>query len=207
MKSRELRSICCKALSSVLTCSVWRPSSQYYISRWSRELDTSVTPTRSSISLSFLPVRSSRPLGTESSFSLEDWQSLRLRKLALSQTLPFLIRCPWLPSPTPRTPRSSCAQPSAHISVASPSPILVPTRVGFACATVPFTINSAEWDKVPPRPTCPTSTTPCTDPSCALRSRSSPTSPPSSSTFELVGGRSLLEPTTYFWKTAKQLYT
>jgi hypothetical protein len=40
-----------------------------------------------------------------------------------------------------------------------------------------------------------------------LRSRSSPTSPPSSSTFELVSGRSLLEPTTFFWKAAKQLYT
>ena len=207
MKSRELRSTCCKALSSVLTFSVSRLLSPHYISRWSRELDIFVTPIRSSISPNFPLVRSSRPPGTESSFSLEDWQSLRLRKLALSQTLPFSIRCPWPPCLMPRTPRSSCAQPFAHISVASQFPILVPTRVGFAFATVPSTINSAEWDKVPPKPTCPTSTTPCTDPSCALRSRSSPTSPPSSSTFELVSGRSLLEPTTFFWKTAKQLYT
>ena len=206
MKSRELRSTCCKDLSSVLTSSVSRLSSPHYISKWSRELDTSVTHTRSSISLNFLPVRSSRPPGTESSFSLEDWQSLRLRKLVLSQTLPFSIKCPWLPFLTPRTPRSSCVQLFAHISVASQFPILVPTRVGFAFVTVPSTINSAEWDKVPPRPTCPTSTTPCTDPLCALRSRSSPTSPPYSSTFELVGGRSLLEPTTYSWKAAKQLY-
>ena len=184
MKSREPRSTCCKVSSSAATCSVWRPLWLASTSRWSRELDTFVTPTRSLISPNFPLVRSSRPPGMESSFSLEDWHCLRLRILTPSLLQLFLIRCPSPLSQMPLTLRSSCAQLFAPISVAFPCPISVPTRVGFAYAMVPCTTSSAVWDRDPPRLTCPTSTTPCMDPSSALRSRSSPMSPPSSSTFE-----------------------
>lgn len=181
---REPRSTCCKASLSAVMCSVWRPSSPASISRWSQELDTFVTPTRSSISLSCPLVRSSRHLGTESSFSCVVWLFPRLRTLNHSQTRPFSIRRPWHLFQTPWTLRFSCAQLFAPILVASPYLISVPTRVGFVSATVPSTTSSAEWDRDPPRPTFPTLTTQCTDLLSALRSRSSPTSPQSSSTFE-----------------------
>ncbi len=184
MISREPRSTCSKVSLSAATCLVLRPSLPLSISRWSRELDTSVTPIRSLTFPSCPLVRSSRPPGTESSFSLEDWRCQRLRTLTPSLILLFSISNPWPPFQTPLTLRFSCAQPFAPILVAFPFPISVPTRVGSASATVPFTINSAELDRVPPKQTCPTSTIPSTDLSSALRSRSSPMSPPSSSTFE-----------------------
>ncbi len=194
MKSRELRSTCYRASLSAATFWVSRQSLHASTSRWSPELDTFVTLTRSLIFQSFPLVRSSRLLGMESSFSCVVSLSQKSRTLTPSLIQPSLIRFQSLPYQTPSTLRFLCAQLFALILVAFPFPILVPTRVGSVSATVPSTINSAEWDRVPPRPTCPTLTTQSTDPLSALRSKSSPTSHRSSSTFEQRAGTATVSP-------------
>merc|ERR1711998_646784 len=85
---------------------------------------------------------------------------------------------------TPVTPKSWSAQPFALIWVASLFHILEHIRDGFACAMVQSMTSSEESDKDQLKLTCHISTTLCSAQSCALRSNSSLTSHPSSSTCE-----------------------
>lgn len=184
MKSKEHKSICYKVLSSVAMFLELKQCSHVSINKWLQESDTLEIPIRNSTFLSFPLVKSCKLLGMESLFSLEDWLSLRLR-------IPthFLLQPCWI---RPLKPLSQmlvtllflCAQLSALTWDVFPYPILEPTRDGSACAMVQFTTSSEESDKVLPRTISLTSTTQSMDPSFALKSRSSPTSPPLSSTFE-----------------------
>merc|ERR1712028_46720 len=79
---------------SHLTSSGLRPSSLPFTDKCSPRTDTSVTPTRKLMSVISLPVRLSRLLGTDSSFSLEDFPTLRLLRLGLFPKLPSSIKNP-----------------------------------------------------------------------------------------------------------------
>jgi len=183
-RSREPKCTCSKDSSSHLTFSVSRPSSPSSTTRWSLELDISEIHTRNLISPSSHRVNASKLLGTVKSSSLEDWLSLKLKIPMLSQRPPSLIKSRLLLFPTPVTPKSWCAQPFALIWVAFLFHILEPTRDGFACAMDQSMTSSEESDKDQLKLTCHTSTTPCSAQLCALRSNSSLTSHPSSSTCE-----------------------
>lgn len=187
MKSREPKSTCYKVSLSAPTSSELKPSSPASINKWSPEPDTLEIHIRSSISLNYHLVKSCKPLGTESSSSLEDLPSLKWRTPNHSQIQPFSIRSQLHHYQMLVTPTSWCAQLFALIWVAFPCPISEPTRVGFACVTVPSTISSEESDKDQLKTTCHTLTTPCTDQLCVLKSKSSPTSHQSSYTFEQCG--------------------
>lgn len=191
MRSREHRCTCSKVLFFPLMSLVSRQSSLSSTTKWLPELDISEIPTRNSISPSCHQVRSSKPLGTVKSSSLEDLLFPKSGRPTLFQTPPFLIKNPLLLFQMPVTPASWYAPPSAPTWVAFPYHILVLTRAGSAFVTDPSMTNSVESDKVQHKLTCHTSTTLCTDQSSALRSKSSPTSLPFSSTSERYGNTSI----------------
>lgn len=183
-KSREPKSTCSKVLFFHLTFLVLKQSSLSSTTKWLPELDISEIPTRNSISLSCHQVRSSKPLGTVKSSSLEDLQYPRSENPTLFLQPPFLIKNPLPLFQMPVTPASWYAPPSAPTWVAFPYHISVLIRAGFAFVTDPSMTNSVESDKVQHKLTCLTSTTLYTDQSSALRSKSSPTSLPFSSMSE-----------------------
>ena len=184
MKSREPKSICYKVSLSAPTFSEWKLSSLVSIIKWSQEPDTLEIHIRSSISLNSHLVKSCKPLGTESSFSWEDWPSLKSRTPNPSQTPPSLISNPSHHFQMLVTQTYWCAQLFALTWVVFQCHISEPTRVGFACAMVQSTISSEEWDKDQLKTTCHTLTTPCMDQLCVLKNKSSPTSLQSSYTSE-----------------------
>jgi len=184
MKSRELKSICFKVSCSAATSLESRQSLLASINKWSPELDISETHIRSSTSLSFHLVKFCKHLGTENSSSLEDLLLLKLRKVMHSQTQLSLINNQLHLSQMLVTQTSWSALLFALIWVVFQFPISEPIRVGFASVTVPSTISSEESDKVQLKITSHTSTTPSTDQSSVLKSKSSPTSHQSSYTYE-----------------------
>lgn len=185
-KSAVLKSICSKVSFSVTTFSVLRPSLPSFTTKLSLEFVMFVTLIKKWTFLNYPQAKSLKPPGTVKWFSLDVWPSLKSISLTLSPTPLSLIRLPLPQSPLPVTHQSFAAPLFALTWAAFPFPTWEPTKVGCASATVPSTISSAAWDKVPPPVTCLTLTIRCTDPSSALRSRSSPTSPVSSSTSESV---------------------
>ena len=185
-KSREPKFTCYKVSLLAAMFLESRLFWLWFTIRWSQEPDTSEILTRNSISLNSHLVKSCKPLGTENWFSLEDLPCQKSRKLTPFQQILSWISNPKPLSQMPVTPVCLCARPSVLTWVASPCPILVPTKVGSACAMVPCTISSEESDKGQLKITCHILTTLCTDQPSALKNRSSPMSHPSSCTFEML---------------------
>lgn len=110
----------------------------------------------------------------------------------------------------PATQACSSAQPFALTWAAFQCHILVPTRDGCAFATVPCTTSSEESDRVQPKQTCHTSTTPYMVLWFASKSNSSPTSHPALTTYDHVSKGPICLTfidlcITYLFKTCLQL--
>ena len=177
-KSREHKCTWSKDSYSQDISSVSKPSCLLSTVRWLPIPDMLGIRIRRLTSLSFHQVRLCKLLGMVNSFSSEDWQSLKSRTPTHYQRQLNLIKNLLLHFHQLVTPKYWCAQLFAHIWVASQSHILEPIKVGYACATDLYMINSVVSDKAQLKQTYHISTTLCMDQSCVLKSRSSLTSHP-----------------------------
>ena len=168
-----------------ITSSVSKLSLPLFTTRWSQEIDTSVTLTKSSIFRSCHLARFYRPLGTVTWFLCVVWPNLRLTK-----QMPFPPRPSWIKSQrrqfqTLVIPQLCALLLFALTWVAFPFRTSVRIKVGSAFVTDPSTTSSDVLDRVLRSPTFPGSTIKCMAPSSVLRRCNIPTSPLFSSMSDL----------------------
>ena len=145
-----------------------------------------VIPTKSSISLNCLPVRSCKHPGMETWFLCVAWRSLRSTRPTPCLLLHSSIRNRRLPFQMLETRQLSALPPSALTWVASLYLTWVHTRAGCAYVTDLFMTSLAVWDKDLLLLTFHGLTIRCMVPSSVLRRCSILMSLPSSSTSDLV---------------------
>jgi len=185
MKSRELRATCSKVSSSVLTCLAWKQLWLSFTTKWSRAIVTFVTPTRNSIFQSFPQARYFKLHGMVKWFLSADLPNQKLTLLIHYPQLLYSIRNQ-RPLFLKQVTHQYCAALQFALTwVAFQCPILVPTKVGFAFATVQFTINSDVLDKDQQQQIFHTLTIRYMVLFFALKSKYSPTNPAFSSTCEV----------------------